>query len=99
MDGATAQQQQRMIDMLQLRSDELTAENGKLRMQMAKGDKQLPGQLQSDYPFSQMSSPKQNEYMATHQHALPAGGFNKGWPLRAAGQSQVEAASYSERWE
>ena len=44
MDGAMAQQQQQMImDMLQLRSDELSAQNGKPRTQMARGDRQLPG--------------------------------------------------------
>ena len=37
MDGAMAQQQQRMTDKMQLRSDELNAENGKLKMQMARG--------------------------------------------------------------
>ena len=100
-----AQQQQRMIDMLQLRSDELSAENGKLRMQMARGDRQLPGQLQDDYPFSRMSSPQQNECMPSHaamtmhEHASQAGQFSEGGPLRAAAQSQAGPASYPDRWE
>ena len=61
-----AQQPQRIKDVLQLRSDELSAENEQLRMQ-------------NDYPFSQMFSARQNEYMpshatmAMHQHASPAG--------------------------
>ena len=46
MDSATAQhQQQRMISMLQLRIDELSAQSGKLRLQMARADRQL----QNDY--------------------------------------------------
>ena len=50
MDSATAQhQQQRMISMLQLCIDELSAQNGKLRLQMARADRQLPRQLQNDY--------------------------------------------------
>ena len=40
-----------MIDLLQLRSDELSAENGKLRLQVATGtsSRQLPQQLPNDY--------------------------------------------------
>ena len=103
--GGTAaqQQQQRMIDMLKLRSDELSAENGKLRMQMARADRQLPGQLQNDYPFSHVSGQRQTEYMPTrasmamHQHALQSGGFSEGGPLRAAGQSQAGPAPYTDR--
>ena len=87
MDGATAQQQQQMFDMLQLRSDELSAENGKLRMRMVRGDRQLPKQLHNDYRFSQVFSPQQNERMpsmrlsaatVTHQHVLQARGFRRG---------------------
>ena len=108
MDGATAQQQQQMMDMLQLRSDELSAENGKLRMRMARGDRQLPKQLHNDYRFSQVFSPQQNERMpsmrlsaatVTHQHALQARGFSDGGPSRAAGQSQAGPALYPDRWE
>ena len=93
-----------MIDMLQLRSDELSAENGKLRMQMARAGKQLPGQLQHDHPFGHVSGHQQNEYMpshttmAMHQHASQAGGLSEGGPLRAAGQSQAGPASYTDRW-
>lgn len=106
MNGSTVQQQQqRMIDMLQLRSDELSAENGKLRMQMTRADRQLPGQVQSDQFSSHMSGHQQNEYtpsrasMAMHQHASQAGGLSKGAPFRAAGQSQAGPALFIDRWD
>lgn len=108
MDGATAQQQQqqRLIDLLQLRSDELSAENGKLRVQMARADKQLPGQLQNDYPFSHMSGRQQNDYtgsraalaMHQHQHASQPGGASPAGPLRPAGQCQAGHAPYTDRY-
>ena len=99
------QQQQRLIDLLQLRSDELSAENGKLRVQMARADKQLPGQLQSDYPFSHMSGLQQNDYTGSHaalgmqQHALQPGGASPAGPLRPAGQFQAGHVPYTDRWD
>ncbi len=44
-------QQQRMIDLLKLRSDELSAENGKLRLRVASESKrwQPPDQLPNDH--------------------------------------------------
>lgn len=107
-DNATSQQQQqqqRLIDLLQLRSDELSAENGKLRVQMARADKQLPGQLQSDYPFSHMSGPQQKDYtgsraaLGMQQHALQPGGASPAGPLRPAGQFQAGHVPYTDRWD
>lgn len=106
VNGATAQQQQqRLIDLLQLRSDELSAENGKLRVQMARADKQLPGQLLSGYPFSHMSGPQQNDTtssraaLAMHQQALQPGGASPAGPLRPAGQFQAGHVPYTDRWD
>ena len=44
-------QQHTLIDLLKLRSDELSAENGKLRLRVASESKQwqLPEQLPNDY--------------------------------------------------
>ena len=64
-------QQQRMIDLLKLRSDELSTENAKLRLRVATGSasKQLPEQVSKHYipglaavsmqhaPWMQCSSP------------------------------------------
>jgi len=51
VDDDLMRQQQRMIDLLKLRSDELSAENGKLRLQVASESKQWqpPEQLSNDY--------------------------------------------------
>ena len=51
VDDDLMRQQQRMIDLLKLRSDELSAENGKLRLRVASESKQWqpPEQLPNDY--------------------------------------------------
>ncbi|KAA6420195.1 MAG: hypothetical protein FRX49_09858, partial [Trebouxia sp. A1-2] len=51
LDDDLMRQQQRMIDLLKLRSDELSAENGKLRLQVASESKQWqpPEQLPNDF--------------------------------------------------
>jgi len=50
VDDDLRRQQQRMIDLLKLRSDELSAENGKLRLRVASESKQWqpPEQLPND---------------------------------------------------
>ena len=104
-----------MIDLLQLRSDELSAENGELRMQMARAVNQLPvqqpvqlpGQLpgQNVYPFSQTRGQLQNEYspshaaLAVHQHASQAGGLSCVRPLSPNGLPQAAHVSYMDRWD
>ena len=105
--GGTTQQQQKMTDMLQLRSDELSAENARLRMQMARADKQLPAQLQHDNPFSHMSGQQQHEYTAAgshaalgmQQHASRAGGLSYARPLSTNGLHRAGEISHTDRWD
>lgn len=62
VDASPTHQQQRTIDLLQLRSDELSAENGKLRLQVASSaaGKQLPEQLSGDGTVSYAAKPVQH---------------------------------------
>ena len=73
-----ANQQQRMIDLLQLRSDELSAENGKLRLEVAAaGSNRQPSQseksqqLQHDYVLSHAAIPTMQS--PQHIHVSQAG--------------------------
>lgn len=103
-----AQQQRRMTDLLQLRSDELSAENAKLRMKLAQADKQLPAQLpaqlQHDYPFCHMSGQLQHGYSASHaalglqQHASQTGGLSSATPLSTLGLPRAGQVSHTDRW-
>ena len=103
IDAELTQQQQRLIDLLQLRSDELSAENGELRMQITRADRKLPGQLQSKHPISPLQTDYSSKQLpgqlqsGLQQHA-PDSGSAMSASLRPFGGSQAGLASHADRY-
>ena len=103
LDADLTQQQQRLIDLLQLRSDELSAENGELRMQITRADRKLPGQLHSNYPLSQPQTGYTSNrlpgqlHSSSQQHASDCASPMSA-DLRPFGISQAGLASQADRY-
>lgn len=104
VDADLRQQQQRVIDVLQLRSDELSAENGKLRMQMAMADQKLIGTLQNGYISEQLPWQLHNDCnpsrvaLPVQQPAAETGLMSAGTAATLDGVAYAAQAPYAYRW-